>query len=150
RIGVSAAEGLCYALEIPLISVATLESLAQQVHIENGIIIPMLDARRMEVYSAVFNQDYRQIRETQAQVLDESSFTSYLEQGKVYFIGNGVVKTKEIIKHPNAVFIEDKLPSSNEMSGLAYNKHKKNDIEDVAYFEPFYLKDFVAIKSKKK
>jgi len=148
RIGISAAKGLCYALDKPLISIATLEALAYQINIEDGIIIPMLDARRLEVYSAVFNSEYHQIRETQAQILDEHSFNYYLEKEKVYFIGNGVEKTKEIINHPNAIFVENKLPSAKEMSFLAYNKYKKNDIEDVAYFEPYYLKDFIGLKPK--
>ncbi len=148
RIGVSAAKGLCFSSEKPLISVATLEALAHQVSINKGVIVPMLDARRMEVYSAVFNSEYDQIRDTQAQILEEDSFIEYLEKGKVYFVGNGVKKTKELIKHPNAVFIDNKLPSAKEMSLLAYNKYKKNDIEDVAYFEPFYLKDFIALKPK--
>ncbi|MCH7525719.1 MAG: tRNA (adenosine(37)-N6)-threonylcarbamoyltransferase complex dimerization subunit type 1 TsaB [Bacteroidetes bacterium] len=148
RIGVSAAKGLCYALDIPLISVATLEGLAQQIKIEDGVIVPMLDARRMEVYSAVFNSEYMQIRDTQAQILDTASFNEYLEKGKVYFIGSGVEKTKTLITHPNAIFVENKLPSANEMSKLAFDKYKKNDIEDIAYFEPYYLKDFIALKSK--
>lgn len=148
RIGVSAAKGLCYALDIPLISVATLEGLAQQIKIEDGVIVPMLDARRMEVYSAVFNSEYKQIRDTQAQILDAASFNEYLEKGKVYFIGNGVKKTKTLITHPNAIFVENKLPSANEMSKLAFDKYKKNDIEDIAYFEPYYLKDFIALKPK--
>ncbi|MDX1278682.1 tRNA (adenosine(37)-N6)-threonylcarbamoyltransferase complex dimerization subunit type 1 TsaB [Oceanihabitans sediminis] len=150
RIGVSAAKGLCFALDKPLISVSTLEALARQVKEENGLIIPMLDARRMEVYSAVFDANFNTIREIEAQILDEQSFASYLEKGKVYFIGNGVEKTKGLIQHENAVFIDDKLPSANEMSVVAYNKYKKSDIEDVAYFEPYYLKDFVALKPKKK
>ncbi len=149
RIGVSAAKGFCFALDKPLISIPTLEALAHQVKIDEGLIVSMLDARRMEVYSAIFDTDYNQVRETQAQVLDESSFTSYLKQGKVYFIGNGVEKTKALISHPNAVFIEDKLPSANEMGLLAYSKYKISDTEDVAYFEPYYLKDFVALKPKK-
>lgn len=148
RIGVSAAKGLCFALNKPLISVATLEALAYQIKIEEGIIIPMLDARRMEVYSAIFNSQHCQVRETQAQILEENSFNNYLEKGKVYFIGNGVEKTKGLITHPNAVFIENKLPSAKEMSLLGYNKYKKNDIEDVAYFEPYYLKDFIGLKPK--
>lgn len=148
RIGVSAAKGLCYALDKPLISTSTLKALAHQISIEDGVIVPMLDAKRMEVYSAIFNSNYHQIRETEAQVLDTASFNEYLENGKVYFIGNGVEKTKTLINHPNAVFIEDKLPSAKEMSKLAYNKYKKNDIEDVAYFEPYYLKDFIALKPK--
>lgn len=148
RIGVSAAKGLCYALNKPLISISTLKSLAHQIKIENGIIIPMLDARRMEVYSTVFDSEYKQIRDTQAQILDKSSFAEYLKNGKVYFIGNGVEKTKGLIKHPNAVFVDKKLPSAKQMGLLAYAKYKKNDIEDVAYFEPYYLKDFIALKPK--
>ena len=148
RIGVSAAKGLCFALEIPLISVSTLEVLADQIKINEGIIITMLDARRMEVYSAVFDKHNNQIRETKAQVLDENSFKSYLNEGKVYFVGNGVQKSKEVITHENAFFIENKLPSSENMSKIAYDKYKKSDIEDVAYFEPFYLKDFIALKPK--
>ena len=150
RIGVSAAKGLCFALDKPLISIPTLDALAHQVSIKEGVIISMLDARRMEVYSAVYDSNYKQIRETQAQILDEHSFSDYLEKGKVYFIGNGVEKTKMLIKHPNANFIEDKLPSANEMSKLSYDKYKVNDAEDVAYFEPYYLKDFVALKPKAK
>ncbi|GAB1857879.1 tRNA (adenosine(37)-N6)-threonylcarbamoyltransferase complex dimerization subunit type 1 TsaB [Flavobacteriaceae bacterium MHTCC 0001] len=149
RIGVSAAKGLCFALNKPLISLSTLEVLAHQVGIDDGIIIPMLDARRMEVYSAIFDASYHQIRETQAQILDETSFEAYLEKNKVYFIGSGVEKTKGIINHSNAVFIEKKLPSAKEMSALVFDKYKISDIEDVAYFEPYYLKDFIAIKPKK-
>ena len=150
RIGVSAAKGLCFSLDKPLISVSTLEALARQVKVQNGLIVPMLDARRMEVYSAVFDASFNTVREIEAQILDAQSFASYLEKGKVYFIGNGVEKTKTLITHENAVFIEDKLPSANEMSVIANNKYKKNDIEDVAYFEPYYLKDFVALKPKPK
>jgi tRNA threonylcarbamoyladenosine biosynthesis protein TsaB len=148
RIGVSAAKGLCFALGKPLIAISTLEALSHQVKAKEGIIIPMLDARRLEVYSAIFDNDYNRLRETQAQVLNEDSFKSYLEESKVTFIGNGVSKTKELINHKNAIFIEDKLPSANEMSQLAYSKFKIRDIEDVAYFEPYYLKDFVALKPK--
>jgi len=145
RIGVSAAKGLCYALNKPLISVPTLTSLAEEVETinEGEVIIPMLDARRMEVYSAVFDSKYTQIRDTQAQILNETSFETYLSQSKVYFIGTGVEKTKTLINHPNAIFIDGKLPSANQMSLIAYDKYKKNDIEDVAYFEPYYLKDFL-------
>jgi tRNA threonylcarbamoyladenosine biosynthesis protein TsaB len=145
RIGVSTAKGLSYALDKPLISVSTLEALAHQVDGENGVIVPMLDARRMEVYSAIFDVNYSQIRETEAQILEATSFARFLNEGNVYFIGDGVEKTKEIISHPNAIFVEDKLPSANEMSLLAYNKYKISDTEDVAYFEPYYLKDFIAI-----
>ncbi len=144
RIGVSAAKGLCFALEIPLISTSTLESLAHQVKIDEGVIVPLLDARRMEVYAAVFSSDYQLLRDTQANILQDDSFKEYLDKGSVYFIGDGVEKFKTICYHKNAVFVEAKLPSAQEMVLLANDKHKKNDIEDVAYFEPYYLKDFIA------
>lgn len=150
RIGVSAAKGLCFALDKPLISIPTLEALAHQVKMDDGVIVSMLDARRMEVYSAVYDSNYNEIRDTQAQILDETSFIDYLKQGKVYFVGNGVEKTKTLINHTNAIFIEEKLPSANQMSLIGYDKFQKADLEDVAYFEPYYLKDFVALKPKKK
>ena len=144
RIGVSAAKGLCFALDIPLISVATLKSLAHQVTGANGFIVPMLDARRLEVYAAIFDAKHEQIHKTEAQILNENAFAHYLNQGNVYFIGNGVEKTKTLIQHPNAIFIENKLPSANDMALLAFQKYIEKDFEDVAYFEPYYLKDFVA------
>jgi len=149
RIGVSAAKGLAFALNIPLVSVSTLEALAHQVKADSGLIVPMLDARRLEVYSAIFDTQFNSIRAIEAQVLDETSFQSYLSENKVYFIGDGVAKTKALLDNNNAVFIENKLPSADQMSALSFNKYKKSDTEDVAYFEPYYLKDFVAIKSKK-
>ncbi len=148
RIGVSSAKGLCFALNKPLIAIDTLESLAHQLKIENGFIVPMLDARRMEVYSAIYNSNLELHREIKAEILTEESYASILETDKVYFIGNGVEKTKTLIQHPNAIFIEGKLPSANEMAVLAELKHKKSDTEDVAYFEPYYLKDFIALKKK--
>ncbi|WP_299522170.1 tRNA (adenosine(37)-N6)-threonylcarbamoyltransferase complex dimerization subunit type 1 TsaB [uncultured Lutibacter sp.] len=149
RIGVSAAKGLCFALEIPLISINTLQILALSISISEGVVIPLLDARRMEVYSSVFNSKNESLREVKAEIITEDSFKEYLNIQKVYFVGDGVEKCKGIITHKNATFIDDKLPSANEMSKLSFEKLKKNGIEDVAYFEPFYLKDFVAIKSKK-
>jgi len=146
RIGVSSAKGICYALNKPLLSVDTLKSLACQAKVEKGFIVPMLDARRMEVYCSVYSYDLKKVREIEAQVIDENSFGDYLKHGTVYFIGNGVEKTKAIIEHPNAVFIDNKLPSANEMSVLSEIKYKTSNTEDVAYFEPYYLKDFVAIK----
>ncbi|OUR91512.1 tRNA (adenosine(37)-N6)-threonylcarbamoyltransferase complex dimerization subunit type 1 TsaB [Flavobacteriales bacterium 34_180_T64] len=148
RIGVSAAKGLCYALDKPLISISTLNALAHQVKTDEGVIIPMLDARRLEVYSAIFDHHYNSLRGIEAQILDQNAFESYLEKNLVYFIGNGVEKTKTLINHSNAIFVENKLPSAREMDKLAFEKYKKNDIEDVAYFEPFYLKDFIALKAK--
>ncbi|WP_408039246.1 tRNA (adenosine(37)-N6)-threonylcarbamoyltransferase complex dimerization subunit type 1 TsaB [Tenacibaculum amylolyticum] len=149
RIGVSAAKGLCFSLDIPLISIETLTSLAHTVSIEEGAVIPMLDARRMEVYAAVYNKDYDKIREIKAEVIDADSFSDFLND-KVYFVGDGVTKCKEVIKNENAIFVEGKLPSAKEMAELSYEKYKKNDIEDVAYFEPFYLKDFMVTPEKKK
>ena len=149
RIGVSAAKGLCFALNIPLISVNTLQSLSQTISIKAGYIIPLLDARRMEVYSSVYNEKYENCREVLAEIITENSFETYLEKDKVYFLGDGAEKCKEFIQHPNAVYMDDKFPSAKEMCMLSYVKYKKNDIEDVAYFEPFYLKDFVVIISKK-
>lgn len=144
RIGVSAAKGLCFSLEIPLISISTLKSLARQVEEENAVVIPLLDARRMEVYSAVFNVDFEQIRETRAEILEADLYTEYLEKGKVVFIGSGVAKFQTICEHPNAVYVPDTLPSAKEMCNPAIEKYKKSDTEDVAYFEPYYLKDFKA------
>jgi len=142
RIGVSTAKGLCYALDIPLLSIPTLHSLAMQVKNE-GFIIPMIDARRMEVYSAVYSGSFEEIRETKAEILVEDSFSDYLEKNKVFFIGNGVEKFSTICNHDNAVFIKNKLPSSKEMAILSYSKFLKGDFEDVSYFQPYYLKDFV-------
>jgi len=150
RIGVSAAKGLCFALDIPLISINTLASLAHGLTIKSGKIVSMLDARRMEVYSAVFEKDFIQVRETKAEIIDGNSFLEYLDKGTVYFVGDGAEKCKDVITHDNAVFSEEQFPSAKEMCSLAYDKYKKNDIEDVAYFEPFYLKDFIVIPEKKK
>jgi tRNA threonylcarbamoyladenosine biosynthesis protein TsaB len=143
RIGVSAAKGFCFALDIPLIAVDTLQAFALQVNKKEGVIIPLLDARRMEVYTAVFDAKHINLEETKALVLDEFSFSKYLNNGKVFFLGNGNEKFQELCKHPNAVFINGTLPSANEMGVLANEKYKKSDFENVAYFEPYYLKDFI-------
>ena len=143
RIGVSAAKGLCFALDLPLISINTLRSLMMKVTSENEYVIPMLDARRMEVYSAIFSEG-KEIRKTEAQILTEDSFIEYLEKGKCTFIGDGAEKFSEICTHTNAEFITNKLPSAIEMAKLSEEKFSKVDFESVAYFEPYYLKDFVA------
>lgn len=148
RIGVSAAKGICFALDIPLISIETLDILASTVAVQQGVIVAMLDARRLEVFSAVYNADGDRIRKTEAQIIDSESFKEYLENGKVYFVGDGAEKCKELILHKNAVFIDDKFPSAINMPVLAHEKFIKKEFEDVAYFEPFYLKDFVGIKPK--
>ena len=143
RIGVSAAKGICFAIDKPLISIETLKVLATQLTIENGFIIPMLDARRMEVYSIVFDKHHYEVRKTEAEILTEDSFKNYLDSAKVYFLGDGAEKFKTMINHPNAIFLNDKFPSSNEIGILSEEKFQKKAFEDVAYFEPFYLKNFV-------
>ncbi len=150
RIGVSAAKGLCFSLEIPLISVPTLESMAKQVRPESGeIVIPVLDARRMEVYSAVFNDELKEIRETQAEVINEVSFGEFISTKKVHVVGSGAQKCSEVLSHPNFHFDTSLVPSAREMAKIAFKKYQAEDFEDVAYFEPFYLKDFV-LQTKKK
>jgi tRNA threonylcarbamoyladenosine biosynthesis protein TsaB len=144
RIGVSAAKGLAYALDIPLISVSTLLCLAKQLDIEEGFIVPMLDARRMEVYSEIFDSKFNSKREIRAEILNEHSFEKELNLGQVHFIGNGVEKFEAICNHPNAVFYKEKLPSAKEQFFIAKRKFEDQNFEDVAYFEPFYLKDFVS------
>ena len=150
RIGVSAAKGLCFANDIPLISINSLEILAQSITIDCGLIIPMIDARRMEVYAAIYDQNHNAVRETKAEIIDSHSFLDELQNQKVYFLGDGAKKCKEIILHENAVFIENVFPSAKKMAAISYHKFKNESTEDVAYFEPFYLKNFVATQEKKK
>lgn len=150
RIGVSSAKGLCFSLDLPLISIPTLESMAHQIKLGNGErVIPVLDARRMEVYSSVFGSDHKEIRETRAEIINEESFGEYASDRKVYIIGSGAEKCKDIIKHPNFYFDESIVPSAGQMGPLAYQKYQAKQFEDVAYFEPYYLKDFV-LQSKRK
>ena len=148
RIGVSAAKGLCFGLDIPLISLPTLDVLAHKKQIEAGCIVATLDARRMEVYSAVFDTNHQCIDPTSAKILSAESYADLLGKHTVFFVGNGAAKTQDLIDHPNAHF-DDQLPSSKEMCALSYQKYKAEDFEDLAYFEPFYLKDFIAFPSKK-
>ena len=148
RIGVSAAKGLCFGLDIPLIALPTLEVLANKIQTEAGCIVATLDARRMEVYSAVFDTNHQCIDPTTAKILNAESYADLLEKHTVFFVGNGAAKTQDLIDHPNAHF-DDQLPSSKEMCALSYQKYKAEDFEDLAYFEPFYLKDFIAFPSKK-
>jgi tRNA threonylcarbamoyladenosine biosynthesis protein TsaB len=145
RIGVSTAKGLCYALGIPLISVDTLQVLAQQVTVESGLIVPMIDARRMEVYSALFDANHTKIIEVQAEILTENSYADMTDA--IYFIGDCQEKCQTVLTKNNFHFLpEIVFPSATEMSSLSFEKFIKNDFEDVAYFEPFYLKDFLITK----
>jgi len=148
RIGVSAAKGLCYALGIPLIAVDTLQSLASQASVKEGYIIPMLDARRMEVYSAIFTSDLNIVRETQAEIITENSFKGI--NVPIYFVGDCAQKCKSVLNTENFIFLEEIVyPSAKEMSVLSYELYKNKATVDVAYFEPFYLKDFMITTSKK-
>ena len=148
RIGVSAAKGLCYALDIPLIAVDTLQTLASQVTVSSGLIIPMIDAKRMEVYSAIFSPTLEKKREILAEIIDENSFGDLKET--VYFVGDCAEKCQSVLNKDNYVFLENiKYPSAKEMSTLSYEKFKRNDTVDVAYFEPYYLKDFMITAPKK-
>ncbi|WP_130733531.1 tRNA (adenosine(37)-N6)-threonylcarbamoyltransferase complex dimerization subunit type 1 TsaB [Flavobacterium sp. J27] len=145
RIGVSSAKGLCYALQVPLIAIDTLALLAHQLKVDNGIIIPMIDARRMEVYTAYFDKNYAKIRGTEAEIIDASSYKEMEEI--VHFVGDGAMKCKTLLTDAKFIFHEHIVyPSANEMSNLSFEKYKKSDFVDVAYFEPFYLKDFVLNK----
>lgn len=146
RIGVSAAKGLCYALGIPLIALDTLEVIARQIKVDKGIIIPMIDARRMEVYNAVYDIAYNKIRETKAEIITEDSFADS-DSEIIHLLGDGAAKCKEILKDGKFVYHEDVLfPSAAQMCSLSFDKYKISDTVDVAYFEPFYLKDFIINK----
>ncbi len=148
RIGVSAAKGLCFALDLPLIAVDTLQVLASQLSITEGIIIPMIDARRMEVYSAIFSLKLDKIREVQAEILTENSFEGISET--IHFVGDCTEKAKTVLTNSNFIFHEEIIyPSANEMGALSYQKFLQNMLEDVAYFEPYYLKDFMVTVAKK-
>ena len=145
RIGVSSAKGFCYALNIPLIAVDTLQLLAKQIQIEKGIILPMIDARRMEVFTAFYDKNFNQIRNVQAEIIDENSYAEIDET--LHLVGDGTEKFKNTLTNDKFIFHSNVIyPSANEMSALSYEKFQKQDFVDVAYFEPFYLKDFLIIK----
>lgn len=149
RIGTSTAKGLAYSLQIPLIAVNTLEALARQIPtLDTVSLCPMLDARRMEVYSMVVGPNHSIIQPTEAVVVDESSYVQFLEKGRVLFFGSGAEKCKEVIMHVNAVFRDDVFPSAATVGSIAFDKFHKGEFEDVAYYEPFYLKEFRPTKPK--
>ncbi|TRX65841.1 tRNA (adenosine(37)-N6)-threonylcarbamoyltransferase complex dimerization subunit type 1 TsaB [Carboxylicivirga sp. M1479] len=157
RIGVSTAKGICYALNKPLIAIDSMHILAfpitQQQHDSSEIPIafcPLMDARRMEVYTAVFDKDLNILEKISAKIIDEESFSSWLNQYKMVFFGNGADKCKDVINHKNAQFIDDCHPLAKNLAPLAESYFNQEKFEDVAYFEPFYLKDFVATTPKKK
>ena len=155
RIGVSMAKGICYGQNLKLISVPTLEILCVPVLLryddlpEDALVCPMLDARRMEVFTALYTRALRPVIETAPMVIDEHSFAEQLDKHPIYFFGNGAEKCKSVITHPNAHFIDGIELNAKYMAPLAEKKFLREEFEDVAYFEPFYLKEFVAIKAKK-
>jgi tRNA threonylcarbamoyladenosine biosynthesis protein TsaB len=151
RIGVSTAKGLCYGLEKPLISISTLQAMAAgaaeriKPETHRGMLLcPMIDARRMEVYCALYTPQNIQYREIRAEVISEASFREELANYTICFFGDGMEKCREVLTHPNSRFAEDLLPSSVYMSRLSESAYQKGKFENVAYFEPFYLKDFIA------
>lgn len=153
RIGTSTAKGLCYALSIPLISVPSLQAMAHMLQIEENceqsLLCPMIDARRMEVYTAIYHPDLSVKKEISAEVLDEHSFEQILNKNKICFCGDGSEKARTLLEHhPNAFFSRKGLPSAEAVGLLAFKKFSLGIFEDVAYFEPYYLKDFIAGKAK--
>ena len=155
RVGVSTAKGLCFGSGKPLMAVGTLDTLVAQTREIPGLdgdlkyVIPMIDARRMEVYTAVFTPEGKQLTPTAPTIIDENSFAEQLEQGVCLFIGDGAGKCADVIRHPNAHFIQCN-PKASAMLIPATSAYKEKRFDDVAYFEPFYLKEFVATVSKKK
>lgn len=154
RIGVSLAKGVCYGRDLPLLSVPTLKLLCVPVLLgkeelpEDALLVPMIDARRMEVYSAVYSRALQEVRPIGADIVDADTYLPYLEKHPVYFFGDGAMKCKNVIQHTNAHFIEGIIPLAKWMFPLAERSLHLGKKQDVAYFEPFYLKDFVAVKSK--
>ncbi len=159
RIGASTAKGIAFGADIPIIGVSTLKALANrliredsefQKELKGSLLCPMLDARRMEVYSAFFKPSLESIREVKADIIDSESYKEYLDSGPVFFFGNGSDKCKEWLNHKNARFIPDVETSSKYMLELAESSWNEKDFLDTAYFEPFYLKDFIATIPKNK
>ena len=152
RIGTSTAKGLCYALNIPLISISTLEAMTYgvaQTITEDILLCPMLDARRMEVYSLLADKELAILQPTEALIIDENSFSKELENNKIVFFGNGAAKCEPMIGgKPNAIFINSQSISAVHIGALAWKKYQTQSFEDLAYFEPEYLKEFKAIKPK--
>ena len=155
RIGVSMAKGICYGRDVKLISIPTLELMAVPVLLgehpaeEDALIVPMLDARRMEVYAKVMDRALKEVRPIQADIVDAETYKEYLDRGTVYFFGNGAEKCMEVINHPNARLVKGIEPLAKNMAPLAEKRFVEGNFEDVAYFVPFYLKDFVAKMPKK-
>jgi tRNA threonylcarbamoyladenosine biosynthesis protein TsaB len=154
RIGVSTAKGLCFALDKPLIAIGTLTMMASGFRKANptfnGLVCPMIDARRMEVFTAVFNSSIEIVEPVSAKIVDDQSYEDLLNKGTMMFIGDGAEKCKAAITHENARFSNENFNSAGNMSELSFEAFSKGDFEDLAYFEPFYLKDFVLTTPKVK
>lgn len=155
RIGVSVAKGLCYGLNIPLIAINPLKAMAlgciKKHQPDDGILFcPMMDARRMEVYTAIYDKDLQTTNDVSAMIINERSFEDMLTERKMLFFGNGADKCRSVIQSPNAVFDNDIRCSAVYMAPLANDAYVNQDFKDVAYFEPYYLKDFIATKPKSK
>jgi len=153
RIGTATAKGLCYALSIPLISINTLELMSYQIlnsdsRILNSLMAPMIDARRMEVYTMLLNSKFEILQPVTASIIDSTSYSDILNYKKIFFFGNGSSKCKDVLTHPNANFIDNIFPSAEWMGGIAFDLFTRKKFEDVSDFEPLYLKDFVAKKPK--
>lgn len=154
RIGVSTAKGLCYGRDLKLISIPTLKVLCTPILLyredipDNALLCPMIDARRMEVYTAIFDRALHEVVPTDAVIVNENSFAEILDKQPIFFFGNGADKCRDTLKHPNAHFIEGIVPKASNMLPLAERALALNETEDVAYYEPFYLKQFVAGKSR--
>lgn len=154
RIGVSMAKGVCYGYRVPLLAVSTLQLLCVPVLLrhddlpEDALLVPMIDARRMEVYAAVYDRALREVRSTGADIVDADTYRAYLDEHPVYFFGDGAEKCQAVIQHPNAHFLPGIVPLAKNMYPLAERMLMRDEVQDVAYFEPFYLKEFVATKSK--
>jgi tRNA threonylcarbamoyladenosine biosynthesis protein TsaB len=153
RIGVSEAKGLSYGLGIPMIAIPTAKIMASMIRDkadQETLLCPMIDARRMEVYATFFNQQLNVVRETSADIIESDTYDNLLDEHKIVFFGNGSAKCKEVSTHPNAIFIDDVHPLASAMIPLAEESYAVKDFVDSAYFEPFYLKEFVATTPKNK
>ena len=161
RIGVSTAKGICFGANLPLLAIGTLTVMCNQVirtadpqtssvlENKNATICPMIDARRMEIYYALYNNQGMEKTKPEAVVVESGTFSSLMEQGQVIFAGSGMNKCKDLLNHPNAVFVDHILPSAASMAQLSHIAFQNNAVVNLAYFEPFYLKDFVGTVSKK-
>jgi tRNA threonylcarbamoyladenosine biosynthesis protein TsaB len=157
RIGVSMAKGLCFGWNVPLLNIPTLDIMAlkavKQISDEEtseSLLCAMIDARRMEVYAAIYNKSLYKIRDVRAEIVTEKTYTAFLEKQKVYFFGSGASKCKDIIPSSNALFVEDIYPLASDMVVLSEQAFENGRFENIVYFEPFYLKDFIATVAKNK